>query len=466
MKYLLIPTTLILSSMPALATNDELISICNELGIREQQVSSQISNDPEFVYAFSGQITGSLSSDFYLSKAKRVAESMAKAKSHDYLIKSGFFSDKKYISVLVNGEWKKDDYHQKVVCEEQLKKQWAYKAIDTIQTRSQIDALSKENAIQKINEIRKRRGTDKRPLADLGIEKTKEIPLFDSEVLELCKIKGFYLKSNDLMSLAFNPYKYQYIDVDYDLHQAYKSKEYVENMSVLHDICYAYADTKSSYDSSLNYSANDVLSVSEAHKATSNLEKRKLQEQKANYESTRKAKLLLEKQTLIAQKLKETQENEERLEAQTKKAKMDAKSAEIKQLRQENAKNLSAMNRINAIYNNHSPKKSMVIISRKLDDGTMIGSVDGTLAGVQDFHGIINNAGVYELEVVKLDNTLSRKLNNGFTETIPIYGVSTKGQQDYLEWQKTPEAMALTKQYAEAKASSIELTNKINELSK
>lgn len=114
---------------------------------------------------------------------------------------------------------------------------------------------------------------------------------------------------------------------------------------------------------------------------------------------------------------------------------------------------LKEQNRINAIINQHSPKTSQVIISRKLDDGTMIGSIDGKLAGVRDYLGIIKNAGLYRIEVIILPDTLSRKLANGFTETIPIYATSQVGEDLFERWKNSSEGKEILKSYNETKSS-------------
>lgn len=152
-------------------------------------------------------------------------------------------------------------------------------------------------------------------------------------------------------------------------------------------------------------------------------------------------------------------------EALARKDKKEAKNKAIKELEAQKSIFVAEMNRINKIFRNQAPEKVQVFVSRKLDDGTLLGTVNGELVGIQDYHGLINNVGVYQLEIVKLQNTLSRKLDNGFTQTISVYGVSTKGDDDYKEWKKTADALKLTKQYNTAKASSIDLQKRIDELS-
>lgn len=146
------------------------------------------------------------------------------------------------------------------------------------------------------------------------------------------------------------------------------------------------------------------------------------------------------------------------------KAIKDAKDLLIKDLKAEQSIFFVEVNRIDNIFASHAPRKVQVIISQKLENGTMVGTINGTLAGVQDFHGIINNAGVYQLEVVKLDNTISRKLNNGFTQTVPVYAVSTKGEQDFIKWKQSLEAIELADEYNNAKTSATKLQNEIDKI--
>jgi hypothetical protein len=170
---------------------------------------------------------------------------------------------------------------------------------------------------------------------------------------------------------------------------------------------------------------------------------------------------------------------EAKIEAEAKtnaKAKSDAiaitqkqkaiRDAEINTLKSEESFLVAEMNRLQRKFKSHSPTKAQVIISQKLDDGTMLGTVDGDLAGVKGFQNIIKNSGYYELELVKLDDTLSRELNNGFIHTIPVYKISNEGQTNYEKWKKTTEALDLNKQYNIAKSTLIAIRNNIDELRK
>ncbi|NYR14288.1 hypothetical protein HC000_17880 [Pseudoalteromonas sp. MIP2626] len=136
----------------------------------------------------------------------------------------------------------------------------------------------------------------------------------------------------------------------------------------------------------------------------------------------------------------------------------------INQLKQKKLENINKIERINEIFLSKAPKKFQVIITRRLESGTMLGTMNGEFVGVQDSHNIISNAGIYELELIKLEGTLSRKLNNGFTQVIDIYGTSKRKQNDFEAWKNTSEAIELKNEYNSAKEYSTQLDEEIKKL--
>ncbi|MEZ8267281.1 hypothetical protein AB6C99_11335 [Vibrio cyclitrophicus] len=99
------------------------------------------------------------------------------------------------------------------------------------------------------------------------------------------------------------------------------------------------------------------------------------------------------------------------------------------------------ISKITTFLNLKKPELSSVNVTQKMDDGNFVAwsSSHNKQIVIIDMHNTFKQAGYYNVELVidPSGATYSRKLPNGFEETINVYLVTTEGYDEYERWLMT-----------------------------